>query len=135
MDNVTTQSILIIEDDPYVQRYLERLFRASNYVFTIVSSGEEGLEKAKIMKPALILLDLMMPFINGMQVLAQLKNDPDTKGIMVVILTNYGDDATVVQAKELGARDFIIKANAPPELLIPRINELLKEVEQQTKMV
>ncbi len=121
------KTLLIIEDDPYVQRYFKRLFEAEHYVFEIVGSGEEGITRAKALQPALILLDVMMPVVNGFQVLAMLKNNPNTKDLHIVMLSNFGDDEAVAKAKALGARDFLIKSDTPPEELVRRIETYLKE--------
>lgn len=118
-------TFLIIEDDPYVQRYLDRLFRLQNYSFEIVGSGEEGITRSKTLKPAFIFLDIMMPKVNGMQVLAMLKADSLTKDIPVVILSNFGDDETRKKAMNFGAVEFIIKSDTPPEQLTGIVDRYL----------
>lgn len=118
-------TFLIIEDDPYVQRYLDRLFRLQNYSFEIVGSGEEGITRAKTLKPAFILLDIMMPKIDGLQVLTMLKSSPETEGIPVVILSNFGEDEMIRKAMNFGASEFIIKSNTPPESLVGVVDKYL----------
>lgn len=127
-----SQTILIIEDDPYVQRYFKRLFEAHEAAFEIVASGGEGINRAKELKPSLILLDIMMPVVNGFQVLAMLKSSPETKDLPVVVLSNFGDDEAIKKAKALGAVDFIVKSDTPPEELMNKIGVYIKKEEQES---
>lgn len=118
--------LLIVEDDPYVQRFYERLFRFHDYTVELAKDGEEGLVKAKALKPALILLDIVMPGMNGIQVLEKLKSDEETKDISVVMLTNIDEAEQVKKAVELGAIDFIVKSAAPEEQLLAVVDKHLK---------
>jgi CheY-like chemotaxis protein len=118
-------TFLIIEDDPYVQRYLDRLFRLQHYSFEIVGSGEEGIARAKALNPVFIFLDIMMPRVDGLQVLTMLKSAPETEHIPVVILSNFGEDEIVRKAMNLGASEFIIKSNTPPEELVGIVDKYL----------
>ena len=114
--------ILIIEDDPYVRRFYDRLFHLNGYDVELAEGGREGLEKAKEMKPSLILLDIMMPNMDGFQVLEKLKSDPETKDISVVMLTNLGSSESTKKAVQLGASGFIIKSDTPPEELLRMVD-------------
>ena len=118
-------TILVIEDDPYVRRFYARLFKFKNYEVEMAESGVSGIAKAKEMVPNLILLDILMPGMDGFAVLKELKADPVTKDCVVVVLTNLGDNQTVKKALSLGAGGFIIKANAPPEDLIKIVDSYL----------
>src|SRR3989337_2331187 len=109
--------LLIIEDDPYVLRFYERLFRHQQYSVEMARDGLDGINKARSFKPDLILLDIIMPKIDGLEVLKRLKNDPETKNLQVVMLTNLGEEYASKQAAELGAIGFIIKSSVPPEEL------------------
>jgi len=88
--------------------------------------GEEGLEKASSIKPDLILLDVIMPKINGIQVLQKLKDSPDTKNIPVVILTVIGEQDIIDKALKLGAEGYIIKSTVDLNQLISEIKSYLK---------
>jgi CheY-like chemotaxis protein len=123
--------LLIIEDDPYVQRFYQRLFRFHEYAVEIAGNGEDGLTKAKSLLPKLILLDIVMPGANGIQVLGKLKDDPDTKNIPVVMLTNIDDSETIKRAVELGAIDFIIKSSAPEEQLLAIVSKYFNQVNEK----
>jgi CheY-like chemotaxis protein len=118
--------LLIVEDDPYVQRFYERLFRFHNYIVELAKDGEEGLVKARTLKPSLILLDIVMPGLNGIQVLEKLKNDEETKDISVVMLTNIDEADQMKKAVDLGAIDFIVKSAAPEEQLLSIVDKHLK---------
>jgi CheY-like chemotaxis protein len=120
------KTILIVEDDPYVQRFYDRLFKQHEYSVVLASGGEEGLAKARELKPALILLDVMMPGMNGIEVLEKLKSDPETKDLTVIMLTNVDEDDMVKKAAQLGARDFIVKADATGEALVAIVNGYTK---------
>src|SRR3989337_4236148 len=95
--------ILIVEDDPFVQRFYKRLFEVSKLQVEMASDGQEGLRKAREMLPDLILLDIVMPKLGGMDVLALLKTDEATKNIPIVMLTVLNDQDTVRKATRLGA--------------------------------
>lgn len=120
-----SNSILIIEDDPYVQRFYEHLFRFNNFDVLIAGSGQEGIRMAQTYQPRLILLDIIMPAMDGLQVLSQLKSDPQTSGITIVMLTNIDDPATAKKAAQMGADGFVIKVASPPEKLLEIIKGYL----------
>src|SRR5476651_1169797 len=80
--------ILIVEDDPLMSRMYQKIFTFEGYDVEMAGDGQEGLDKAREVKPTLMLLDVMMPKMNGLQVLEKLKADPETKGIPVIMLTN-----------------------------------------------
>ena len=115
--------ILIIEDDPYVLRFYGRLFSLGKYEVETASGGKEGLEKAKASKPNLILLDIMMPELDGFAVLRKLKADPATKDIEVIMLTNLSDTDSYKKALELGANGYLVKIDNPPEKLIDEVEK------------
>lgn len=123
------KTLLIIEDDPYVQRVYQRLFEQQEYSFELAGDGMEGLSKARELKPNLILLDLIMPKMDGFQVLEVLKTDAQLKDIPVVILTNLGDEESIRRAIKLGANSFMVKANFEPEQVKEKVEEYLKQEE------
>ena len=117
--------ILIVEDDPLMARMFEKIFMFENYEVDIAIDGVEGLEKVKSFKPAIILLDVMMPRMNGLQALEKLKLDPETKTIPVVMLTNLAgqQDAEIALAK--GAVKYIIKSEYEPKQVADMVKEIL----------
>lgn len=118
--------ILIIEDNEYLGRMYQNLFSLSNYDVEWTVSGEEGLRMVKQAKPDLILLDVIMPKMNGIQVLEKLKTDPETKDIIVVLLTVIGENEVIKKCLNLGANGYIIKSSL-------NLNQLLEEVKSYLK--
>jgi len=103
--------VLIIEDDRFLLKlYADKLQREG---FEVLSSltGEEGLNKISAEKPDLIILDLILPGKNGFEVLSELKLNPGTKDIPVIILTNLGQEADVKKGLELGADTYLVKTD------------------------
>ncbi len=120
-------SILIIEDDPYVRRLYERVFSYQKYKVDVAQDGETGLQKAKEYKYSLILLDMMMPKMNGLTVLEKLKADPETAPTPVFILTNFADENVTKEATDKGAERVLLKSEYPPDLLVEMVNKSLSE--------
>lgn len=106
--------ILIIEDDILLSRMYEKIFTSENYEVEMAADGQEGLDKVRTTNPTLILLDVMMPKLNGLQVLDKLKVDPETAKIPVVMLTNLAGERDAQAALERGAVKYIIKSEHKP---------------------
>lgn len=117
--------ILIIEDDSLMVRMYKKIFEFEKYEVETATDGEEGLKKARSSKPTLILLDIMMPKMNGIQVLEKLKANPETKGIPVVILTNLSGQVDAETALKMGAVKYIIKSEHKPEEVTKMIKGIL----------
>lgn len=107
--------ILIVEDDVLLSRMYVTIFTSKNYEVETAIDGQDALDKARTKKPSLILLDVMMPKLNGMEVLQKLKADPALKDIPVIILTNLAGDSDVQTALQLGAVRYIIKSEHKPK--------------------
>ena len=119
--------ILIIEDDPYVRALYQKLFDLQKYEVLIAKNGTEGLELAQTQRPNIILLDILMPQIDGLAVLKTLKSDPLTKNIPVLMLTNIGSQEVIRKATELGADAFMVKADFSPDQILSQVNTYMKE--------
>jgi len=121
-----TPKILLVEDDPMIIRLYDRKFKLEGYELTKAFNGFEGLEALKKERPDIILLDIMMPKMSGLDMLKIVKNDPQYKDLPVVMLTNLGDRAEDVEkCKALGAEDYWVKANMKLEEITGRINAIL----------
>lgn len=118
--------VLIVEDDQLIQRMYSKIFTFEKYEVITASDGEEGLEKARATKPTIILLDVMMPKMNGMQVLEKLKADPDTKHIPVIILSNLAGENDIETALSKGAVKYIIKSEYDPKEVADMVEEVIK---------
>lgn len=117
--------ILIIEDDPLMSRMYERIFSLEGYQVELAHDGLEGLEKARTGKPSLILLDIMMPKMNGLQTLDELKKDESTKTIPVVMLSNLTGEQDEELALSKGAVSYIVKSSFEPKDIILIIKNIL----------
>jgi CheY-like chemotaxis protein len=117
--------VLIVEDDMLIQRMYEKIFTFQKYDVVTASNGEEALVKAREVNPTIILLDVMMPKMNGMEVLERLKADPTTKGIPVVMLSNLAGDNDVETALSKGAVKYIIKSEHDPKAIADMVEEII----------
>lgn len=115
--------VLLVEDDPRVRQLYELVLTMEEYDVVCAVNGEEGLQKAEEESPDLIFLDLRIPKISGLDLLSMLRNNPKTKDIPVVILSNYDDEATISKGLELGAREYIIKSRITPKDLPTKVEE------------
>jgi len=120
------QKILIIEDDRFLRELISRKLVQENYDVVETADGEEGLEKVKELKPDLILLDLILPGIDGFAVLEKIKDDPTVVFIPVIILSNLGQREDIERGLKLGAVDYLIKAHFTPNEIIDKVKNNLK---------
>ncbi len=119
--------ILLVEDDPLMVRMYQRKLVNDGYETVVAVDGEEGLVKVRSFRPDLVLLDIMMPKLNGLQVLERLKSDPTTAKTPVIILTNLGgtqDD--IERGLELGAVAYLVKSAYRPDEVIAKVKEILE---------
>lgn len=117
--------VLIIEDDPLMSRMYQKIFTFENYEVEMAADGEEGLAKVASAKPTVILLDVMMPKMNGLQVLDKLKADPNTKAIPVVMLTNLAGQQDAETALAKGAVKYIIKSEQDPKQVADQVKQII----------
>lgn len=117
--------ILIVEDDPLISRMYQTVFKFEGFDVDMARNGEEGIEKLKKDKPSLILLDVMMPKMSGIDVLREVKDDPKTQNIPVVVLTNLSGMKDAETALSMGAVKFIVKSKNKPKQIVAQIKEVL----------
>jgi CheY-like chemotaxis protein len=110
--------ILIIEDDERIAKFYNILFSAKGYRVENAHDGVEGVDMATAMLPSLILLDVMMPKMNGLMVLQTLRANPETEATPVVVLSNYMEPPLIQRALQLGAIEYVVKSQARPEQLV-----------------
>ncbi len=118
--------IMVDDDKMLVDMYKERL-ELAGYNIVVSRNGEEGLAKVRMEKPDIVLLDIMMPKINGYEALASLKSDPQTKDIPVIMLSALMRDFNREKAVEAGADDYLIKSEAMPSDVITKIEQVLQK--------
>jgi CheY-like chemotaxis protein len=112
-----TKRILVIDDDPTTTRIIEHFLQKENYLVSSSPSGIEGLKQALKETPSLILLDIMMPDLNGFQFLSIFRKDEDNANVPVVILSSLAEEADVLKGLSVGAVDYITKPFSPQVLL------------------
>jgi len=118
--------VLLIEDDKFLRKACEVSLKKRGLTVITAMDGEEGLRQARANNPDLILLDMLMPKLSGMETLEALKNDERTRGIPVVILSNSSVDTRVQRAKELGAVGYLVKASLSLQELGDRVLSFLE---------
>ena len=120
------QRILIVEDEPTLQKTLSVALEQAGYEIKGALDGEIGLKLAKEMKPDLILLDLILPKMDGFEVLEEIKKDEGIKDIPVIILTNLESSQDIEKALVLGAKTYLVKANYDLKDVIQKVKENIK---------
>ncbi|NIM47415.1 MAG: response regulator [Candidatus Aenigmarchaeota archaeon] len=117
--------ILIVEDDPYICKMYQLKLELQGFIIDIAINGKIGVEKVKEKKPDLVLLDILMPEMDGFEVMKVLKSDSQTKDIPIVVLSNVAQDERIKKALSLGAKSYIIKTQFTPAQVVQKINETL----------
>jgi two-component system alkaline phosphatase synthesis response regulator PhoP len=126
------KKILVVDDEEDILELVRYNLAREGYKVLCASSGEDGLKAAKSEKPDLIVLDLMLPGIDGLDVTRRLKGDPATRRIPIVMLTARGEESDIVAGLELGAEDYITKPFSP-RVLVARIKAALRrELKHET---
>lgn len=118
------QSVLIVDDDLTLREMYEEYLKASGFKVLSAQDGEEGLKMAKESKPNAILLDLMMPKMNGIEVLRRLKADIETKDIPVIVFTALIQDLEKQESFAAGASDYVVKTEVTPKAILDKIHHI-----------
>ncbi len=118
--------ILLVEDDNFLLNMYADKFRAEGFEVFIADNGAGGLKLAKEKTPDIILLDVLLPKMNGFEVLQELNKEPNTKNIPVILLTNLSQKEEIKKGMELGAKDFLIKAHFMPQEVVAKVKQVLK---------
>ncbi len=119
------QKILLAEDDIQLIDMYRRKFELEGFEVFVAEDGRKALDLLATFVPDLILLDIMMPKLNGLEVLRQIRQNPLKKDLLVVILTNLGNESTAEEIYKLGATDYIVKADMTPLEVVNRVKEIL----------
>lgn len=120
------KKILLVDDDQYLRELYDELLKGDGFEVTTASDGEQGLKLASIGGYDLILLDVMLPKLDGIGILTQLEqNPPKTKNGLIVLLTNLSMDPSVRDSLKLGAAGFLVKAELTPKQFLEKIHSLL----------
>ncbi|HUL84166.1 MAG TPA: response regulator [Actinomycetota bacterium] len=127
------ETILVVDDDPDIARFVEVNLRSAGYDVTVAGDGEEALEKASEIRPDLVLLDVMMPRIDGFEVAQRLRKNPQTANTSIIMLTAKALSADKVTGLQSGADDYIIKPFDPIELLA-RVKGTLRRAKEMRNL-
>lgn len=120
------EKILIVEDDVFLGDLMSKKLQQEGFEVIHAVDGHEGMKKAKQEQPGLILLDLILPKMDGFEVLKKIKDTVETEEIPVIILSNLGQKEDVERGFDLGADDYLIKAHFTPDEIIKRVRAPLK---------
>ena len=119
------KNILIIEDDKFLSKMLARMLESHNYEVTQAITGKEGLVKASGGDVNLILLDIMLPDIDGFDLLETIKADEKIKKIPVIIMSNLGQPEDIQQGRALGAKDYLVKSDLSLDDVVDKVRKYL----------
>lgn len=121
------EKILLIEDEDIMIDILEKKLIKEGYKVSVAKDGEEGLKKMREQTPDLILLDIVMPKLNGFEVMEEMNKKEELKNIPVIIISNSGQPVDLDKAQKLGARDWLIKTEFKPQEVIDKIKKQLNK--------
>jgi len=117
--------VLLIEDDLALLKIYSNKLKANNYEISVATTGKEGLHKIITEKPDVVLLDIILPEKDGFMVLEEMKINPETKKIPVIILSNLGQEADIQRGKKLGAVDYLVKSDVSLMDLVEKVKKYI----------
>jgi len=117
------KTILIIEDEEILLGLLQKKLKQEGYNVLVAREGREGLSEMKKQKPDLVLLDIVMPIMDGFEVIKAMKADEEIKDIPVIIISNSGQPVELNKAKELGVKDWLIKTEFDPQEVVEKVKK------------
>jgi len=120
------KQILLVEDDPFLIDIYTTKFKEMGFAIDIASDGSQAIRKMKEKKPDLVLLDIVLPHVDGWEILEKIREDKDLKDLKVVILSNLGQKSEVDKAFALGATKYLIKAHYTPSEIVEEVKTLFK---------
>jgi len=126
MDNVDTKKVLIVEDDEFLRSLNAKRLETEGFKVAVAVDGQNAIDLIPKEMPNLIFLDLLLPGVDGFEVLKTIKADEKTKDIPVVVFSNLGQKEDIEKAHNLGAIDFLVKANFTLDDVVAKIKEILK---------
>jgi DNA-binding response OmpR family regulator len=118
-------TVLVVDDDPVILKLLEVNFEMEGFTVLVARDGEEGIEVARTDQPDLIVSDIMMPKVSGLELVTALKGDPATSEIPIILLSAKAQNADVRSGLDAGADDYVTKPFEPLDL-VDRVNRLLE---------
>ena len=119
-------TILLAEDDVVIAQMFKSYLTGEGFTVLETTDGEETLKVLFATPPEILLLDLMMPRISGFDVLEAMRQDPKLKDIPVIVFSNLGQESDIKKARDLGVKDYLIKADITPDIVVERIRKYIK---------
>lgn len=119
------KKVLIVEDDAFILDTVTRKFETAGYKVSPAKNAEEAKKYMLSDMPNVILLDIMLPQVNGIEFLKQIRAEESTKNIPVVVFSNLGSETEIKQAMDIGATEYLVKASFTPSEVIEKVNKLL----------
>jgi len=121
------KTILLVEDDPFLIDIYKSKLKEVGFEIETAEDGEKALRKTKEKKPDLMLLDIVLPKIDGWEILKKIRSDPGLKDLKVIVLSNLGQKEEVEKGMALGATKYLIKAHFTPSEVVEEVKKLLKK--------
>lgn len=121
------KKILLVEDDNFIREMYQDELQRNGFEVAAYESGEEGVKASQENQFDLVLLDIMLPGINGLEVLKQIKTNPQTKNLKVVILTNLGQETIIKEGFKIGAIGYLIKSSYNPDQIIQEVKRFIED--------
>lgn len=121
------KKILLIEDEDFIRDLYKRQFEKEGFIIEGYAKGKEGLAAAQQNSYDLLLLDIMLPDTNGIDILKELKSNASTKNLPIVMLTNLGQDSVIKEGFTLGADGYLIKASFTPDQIVTEVSNILSQ--------
>ncbi len=119
------QHIFLIEDDPFLSEIYATKIEEAGFTISVFDNPVLAIDKVKQEKVDLVLLDIVMPNMDGFEILSIIKSDPKTKGIPVIILSNLGEEENVKKGLSLGAVAYLVKAHYTPTEVVAKVKSVL----------
>jgi CheY-like chemotaxis protein len=120
-------SILLVEDDPFIVDIYSKKLKEAGFSVEIANDGQEALKKLQEQKPDLLILDIVLPNIDGWEFLRKIRNESSLKDVRVIILSNLSQKSEIEKSKELGVIKYIVKAYYTPTQVVEEIKTILEE--------
>jgi CheY-like chemotaxis protein len=117
------KKILLVEDEKLMIDLLQRKLTKEGYEISVAQNGEEGLKKMKEIKPDLVLLDIIMPKMSGLEVMEEMQKDKELRAIPVIVISNSGQPVEIDKAQKLGAKDWLIKTEFDPQEVVDKVKK------------
>ncbi|KKQ52209.1 MAG: Response regulator [Parcubacteria group bacterium GW2011_GWD2_38_11] len=119
------KKILIVEDDAFIRDIYQVKFSQDGFEVIIAENGLEAIKKLEQLTPDIILLDIIMPYMGGMEVLKKIKENDALKNIPIIMLTNISEKEKITEGAEYGVNEYLIKSHFTPSEVVRKVNALL----------